>query len=120
MPLIIPPHYMKRFDRPGFRDLWQTCVSKLGKAREVVFLGYSLPPSDFHARFMLRCAFHNQVDGEITGPKKRGRPTGPPKVVVVNPDRLSAQRIETATTPHESFEWKPMTVKEWVETQDDS
>jgi hypothetical protein len=58
-PLIVPPHYMKRFDQPGFKEVWNTCVSKLSTAREVIFIGYSLPPSDFHARFMLRCAFHN-------------------------------------------------------------
>jgi hypothetical protein len=63
IPVIIPPHYMKRFTRPGFRNLWQTCVSKLSTAEEVVFLGYSLPPSDFHARFMLRCAFHKSAEG---------------------------------------------------------
>jgi hypothetical protein len=117
-PLIIPPHYMKRFDRPGFRELWQKCVSELSTAAEVVFIGYSLPPADFHARFMLRCAFHNQVDGVITGPKSRGQATGPPKVIVVNPDLTSARRIETATFPHASFEWIPSTAGEWVGSLD--
>ena len=118
IPLIIPPHYMKRFDRPGFRAIWRTCVSKLSSAREVVFLGYSLPPSDFHARFMLRCAFHNQVEGSINDSKPRSPATGRARVIVVNPDRVSAQRIENVTAPHVSFKWNPMTVKEWVEAQE--
>lgn len=117
-PLIVPAHYMKRFDQPGFKEIWNACVSKLSAARDIVFIGYSLPPSDFHARFMLRCAFHNRTDGVIVGPGRRGAPSGPPAVTVVNPDRQSAQRIESATTPHGSFEWHPSTAREWIENTD--
>ena len=115
-PLIIPPHYMKRFDQPGFQKIWNTCVAELSRASEVVFIGYSQPPSDFHARFMLRCAFHNKVDGEIVSPKARGKPSGPPAVTVVNPDQSSARRIEAATIPAASFNWIPSTVRAWVES----
>ena len=115
-PLIVPPHYMKRFDQPGFEKVWNACVAKLSKAAEVVFIGYSQPPSDFHARFMLRCAFHNTADGVIVGPKKRDKASGPPSVAVVNPDQSSARRIESATTPASSFEWIPSTARTWVES----
>jgi len=114
-PLIIPPHYMKQFDQPGFNFVWQNCVSRLTAAREVVFLGYSLPPSDFHAHFMLRCAFFNHVKGQLISGKWRGSAAGPAKVVVVNPDPVSARRIEHATTPQASFNWEPITVRDWVE-----
>lgn len=117
-PLIVPPHYMKRFDQPGFQKVWNACVAKLSTASEVVFIGYSQPPSDFHARFMLRCAFHNRVDGVIVGPKKRSKPSGPPAVTVVNPDQPSARRIEAATTPAASFEWIPSTARAWVESDE--
>jgi hypothetical protein len=116
-PLIIPPHYMKRFDGPGFKNLWQTCVSELSTADEIVFVGYSLPPSDFHARFMLRCAFHNQIDGIIRAPKSRGVATGPARVVVVNPDAASARRIESITKPQASFQWEPVTARDWAERE---
>jgi hypothetical protein len=116
-PLIVPPHYMKRFDRPGFKEVWNACVSKLSTAREVIFIGYSLPPSDFHARFMLRCAFHNTTDGVIVAPRQRGKPVGPPSVTVVNPDQTSARRIESATTPNASFKWRPSTAQDWVQEE---
>lgn len=115
-PLIVPPHYMKQFDQPGFEKVWNACVTKLSTASDVVFIGYSQPPSDFHARFMLRCAFHNTVDGVIVSPKKRSKPSGPPAVTVINPDQPSARRIEAATTPAASFEWIPFTAREWVES----
>ena len=117
-PLIVPPHYMKRFDQPGFKEVWNACVSKLSTARQVVFIGYSLPPSDFHARFMLRCAFHNTEDGEIIETGKRGEALGAPAVTVVNPDQAAARRIESATTPHASFNWCPSTAREWIKNTD--
>jgi hypothetical protein len=117
-PLIVPPHYMKRFNQPGFQNVWNACVTKLSTASEVVFIGYSQPPSDFHARFMLRCAFHNTVDGLIVAPNKRGKPAGPPAVTVVNPDQTSALRIEAATTPAASFEWIPSTARAWIESDE--
>ena len=54
MPLIIPPVYAKQFQRDVFRHLWQETVSVLSTATEVRFLGYSLAPADFHARFIVR------------------------------------------------------------------
>jgi hypothetical protein len=67
---------------------------------------------------MLRCAFHNTVDGVIVSPKKRSKPSGPPAVTVVNPDQPSARRIEAATTPAASFEWIPSTARAWVESDE--
>jgi hypothetical protein len=115
-PLIVPPHYMKRFDRPGLSNVWNACVRKLSTAKEIVFIGYSQPPSDFHARFMLRCAFHNAVDGVILAPNKRSKASGPPAVIVVNPDQSSARRIESITTPAAAFRWVPSTARTWIES----
>jgi hypothetical protein len=84
---IIPPILLKRFEKKVFETLWKNCVSALSTASNVVFLGYSMPPADLHAQFIIRCGFDNQTQGELT---KRGnaRPTGPAKVIIVNPRRL--------------------------------
>ena len=85
-PLIIPPVFSKNFQKPIFNALWNRCTEQLSTAAEVVFLGYSMPLADIHAQFIFRCGFHNQIEGV---PRKHGRdkPTGPSKVMVVNPDQ---------------------------------
>ena len=83
----------------------------LSGAKKVVFLGYSLPVA-LHARFILRCGFHNQTDGEITKRLSRTRAPGPAKVVIVNPDAESARRIEGAVGI--PVDWQPSTVERWA------
>lgn len=115
LPLIIPPHFMKEFNYAGFRKVWNASVSKISTASEVIFLGYSMPASDFHARLLFRCGFHNQSEGELDTSGNRRQPTGSARVIVVNPDKDSALRIKNATAPHNSFKWEQMTVKQWIE-----
>ncbi len=85
MPLIIPPVYAKQFEGDVFQRLWQETVSVLSTASEVRFLGYSLAPADFHARFILRCGFHNQDFGALKTDGSREEPTGHAKVTIVDP-----------------------------------
>ena len=80
----LPPQY--RQHRPagaGSRYL----VDVLSVASEVRFLGYSMAPADFHARFILRCGFHNQEEGVITRNGKRAIATGRSRVEVVDLDK---------------------------------
>jgi hypothetical protein len=76
-PFIAPPTLLKNFKKPIFRDLWRNCTSVLSTARRVVFLGYSMPAADLHAQFIMRCGFHNQIEGELKRAGKRATPTGP-------------------------------------------
>lgn len=112
MPLIVPPVYSKQFEKPLFSILWKKAVSAISTAREVYFLGYSLPKADFHARFILRCGFHNQIDGELESDGTRKAPTGRAEVTIVDPSKLAQDRIEDAVG------WRcirqEMTIKEWV------
>lgn len=95
MPLIIPPVYAKQFEGDAFRHLWQETVSVISTASEVRFLGYSMAPADFHARFILRCGFHNQVAGALNKDGDREPPTGRAVVTIVDPceDGSVAKRI---------------------------
>jgi len=114
MPLIIPPMYAKRFDNELFVHIWREAVSALSTATDVRFLGYSLPDADFHARFILRCGFHNQESGLLTEDGKRAEPTGRAKVTIVDPAgrKGGPGRIERAT----GWQCKvyKQTVEEWI------
>jgi hypothetical protein len=113
-PLIIPPVFNKSFEQEIFTPLWQKCVSEISVANNVVFLGYSLPDADLQARFILRCGFHNQVEGlPVRG--GRAKPTGPSSVVIVNPDVASARRIEGIIARGGQCVWQPFTVEKWFE-----
>lgn len=96
MPLIVPPVYMKEFKGDLFKVLWREAVSVLSTASEVRFLGYSLPAADFHARFILRCGFHNQEFGELLEDGSRAPATGRSRVIIVDPVCDGSIRIEKA------------------------
>src|SRR5579862_7746986 len=64
-PLIIPPTFLKDFNRPIFRFLWRRCTDVLSTAKELRFLGYSLRSADLQAQFIFRCGFHNQIEGRL-------------------------------------------------------
>ncbi len=75
---IIPPEYVKRFEVGVFRDLWNEAFRALARADKIVFIGYSLPPTDADATALFRTAV-----------REKGLKT----LVVVNPDREVRRRI---------------------------
>jgi hypothetical protein len=114
-PLIVPPVHLKEFDKPIFKRLWQESVSVLSTAKNVVFLGYSMPANDLHVQFIMRCGFYNQIKGI---PQGHGQPrtasTGAAKVVIVNPDQAAARRISAVVGDASRCEWVSSPVSEWV------
>ena len=113
-PLIIPPVFNKNFTEEIFTPLWQKCVAEISIAKYVVFLGYSLPDADLHARFILRCGFYNQTEG-LPGDRGRDKPTGASSVIIVNPDVAAARRIEGVIAEGGKCDWQPFTVEKWFE-----
>jgi hypothetical protein len=111
-PWIVPPTHWKNFDHPMMQHIWKRCVDSLSTAKEVYFIGYSLPLADWHSRYIIRCGFHNQIEGLPISNGRRTAPTGPSKVVIVNPDNVAFQRIET--TCGLKARWVDKTVKEWL------
>ena len=109
-PLIVPPVYLKSFEKPVFTSVWQNCTRLLSKADKVVFLGYSMSAVDFHAQFIMRCGFHNQVEGELTKGGHRDAGTGRAEVIIVNPDRAAAERTRAIVGPQHKCRWIPKTV----------
>lgn len=113
-PLIVPPVYLKNFEKPVFRTLWGNCTSVLSTAKRIVFLGYSMPTADIHAQFIMRCGFHNQREGELGKAGKRKMATGSAEVLVVNPDRRAAERIEAVAGVSDNCKWISKPVGEWI------
>ena len=113
-PLIIPPTYLKDFTRPVFKRIWNGCTEILSTPQKLVFLGYSLPAADLHSQFIFRCGFHNQIEGRLRKDGTRHNPTGPAKVIIVNPDQDAARRIEAVAGPRVSCSWVPKRIQEWV------
>ena len=77
---IIPPEYVKRFERGVFRDIWKRAFRELASSENVVFVGYSLPPTDAHATALFRAGIG------------KGRLKA---LVIGNPDRDARRRIRT-------------------------
>ncbi|HEY3592671.1 MAG TPA: hypothetical protein VGL13_02315, partial [Polyangiaceae bacterium] len=58
LPLILTPTLDAPFDEhPVFRSLWREARAALARAKTLVIIGFSFPPSDFHVRRLLREAF---------------------------------------------------------------
>lgn len=112
-PLIVPPAFLKNFGKPIFEELWNKCIEIMGTATEVIFVGYSLPEADLHARFIFSCCFHDQEDGLLSADGLRRAPTGSVPITIVNPDKGAAQRIEALTGNR--VNWEPMTAAEWIQ-----
>ncbi len=115
-PLIIPPTYLKDFQRPVFRRLWNRCTDALSTPKKLIFLGYSLPAADLHAQFIFRCGFHNQIEGRLKNDRERYEPTGPAELIIVNPDQEAARRIESVAGPKFTCNWVPKRIQDWVDS----
>ena len=73
-----------------------------------------MPAADFHAQFIMRCGFHNQIEGEPLRDGRRKKETGPAEVIIINPDRWAAQRIEAIAGPGHKCQWISQPIAEWI------
>ena len=75
---IIPPLWDKRYDEGFFSELWKGAAEALGRAKRLVVVGYSLPPTDLHATALFRTALKRE---------------GLRSLVVVNPSSEDRRQI---------------------------
>jgi hypothetical protein len=54
--VLVHPSYSRRYDDPLLTAIWGRTYEELVKSDRWVFVGYSLPPADFHFRALLRQA----------------------------------------------------------------
>lgn len=55
-PLMIPATLLKRYEHPVIKAVWDEASRALRQAEEIVVVGYSLPPTDFKARWLFMTA----------------------------------------------------------------
>lgn len=113
-PLIIPPAYIKDFRASIFQKLWQQCTFEIGRAKKIVFLGYSMPASDMHVQLILRCGFNNQRKGEPLQDRNRDEAVGKAEVLIVNPDQSAAVRTYDVSGRDGKCKWLSNQVAEWI------
>jgi len=53
VPEIITPTMVKSFTKQLYNNIWQNAEYLLKSAREIIFVGYSMPLADFEFRYML-------------------------------------------------------------------
>jgi hypothetical protein len=116
-PCVVPPTYLKKFDQPIYREVWNACTERFSTASEIIFLGYSMPDEDRHTQFIMHCGLHNQMEGI---PLPDGTRTKPPahkaKITVVNPDDNAFARIKDVVGPKFECLWVRDTVANWCRT----
>lgn len=60
-PLLIPPTLLKSYEHRVIKDIWHRAEIALSKAEEVTVIGYSMPPTDFRAKWLfLESAAHRR------------------------------------------------------------
>jgi NAD-dependent SIR2 family protein deacetylase len=51
-PIIIPPTLLKRYESRVIESIWRKAHAALKDASEIMIIGYSLPPTDFKAKWL--------------------------------------------------------------------
>lgn len=74
---IIPPEWHKAYYEGVFAGLWKQAASAIHRAKQIVFVGYSLPPTDLHSTALFR-----------TSTKKGALKA----LIIVNPDQPARHR----------------------------
>lgn len=60
-PYILPPVSNKQSNGPG-NESWKTALNRLREAKNVIFVGYSLPKTDMYMQFFLKAALGPNQD----------------------------------------------------------
>jgi len=59
-PLIIAPTWLKVYDNPHLTGIWLEAENTLRNTDEVFLVGYSLPDSDIHVRYLLKKSLYRK------------------------------------------------------------
>jgi hypothetical protein len=60
IPALVPPTWDKHFDY-HLRAVWQTAVAALSTATRIVVLGFSMPETDLHFRYLLAASLARNI-----------------------------------------------------------
>lgn len=94
---IIPPAWNKVYGEQPFRTLWKGASDELAKTFDLVFIGYSMPPTDLHATSLFRTSVSKKLKS----------------LVVVNPDKGARQRIRSTFEAQLTNTTKVLSFESW-------
>jgi hypothetical protein len=60
-PLLIPPSWSKIIGDPPLSQVWQRALESLGTATRIIILGYSMPTTDQHFKYLLAAGLKRNV-----------------------------------------------------------
>ena len=58
--VLIPPTWRKTFQEP-LNDIWNAAVQALTEATRIIIIGFSIPPSDLHFKFLLAAGLRENI-----------------------------------------------------------
>ncbi|MBI3871000.1 MAG: SIR2 family protein [Verrucomicrobia bacterium] len=87
-PGLIPPTWKKTFGG-GIDQVWNLAVDKLRTATRIVIIGFSLPATDAHFRFLLAAGLQNNISLR--------------EIVIVNPDTTSVMKSRVKQILRDSY-----------------
>jgi hypothetical protein len=64
-PYIITPTFTKVFNQPQIQNTWHNAYVELREATDIIFIGYSLPDSDYHFRTLLRRSIRDSTKIQV-------------------------------------------------------
>lgn len=99
--VIVPPLLAKNYSIQPLRFLWSQAEKYIARAREIVIIGYSFPPTDFGTEALLRASFPWEYQKDI-------------RFVIVNPDKEVFERFQK-TFNSSTVEWRT-SLKEYLES----
>jgi len=65
-PMLISPSHQKDYRNPHIVEIWRRADMALRQARQLIFVGYSLPEDDIHVQYLLKRAAGHLHDGDVT------------------------------------------------------
>ena len=75
-PILITPTFVKDFSNVHFKQIWWNAGFELSEATHIVFIGYSLPLSDFELRYLFARNIDKKSKIKVVLWSKTGRATG--------------------------------------------
>lgn len=64
-PFFVTPTYLKSFSNAHIQSIWNNAYTEISEATKIVFIGYSLPESDYHFRSLITRALKRDIKVDI-------------------------------------------------------
>ena len=60
MPVLVPPTWKKVFEKE-IESVWQEAIEKLNTATRIIIIGFSMPPTDMHFKYLLAAGLKQNI-----------------------------------------------------------